>query len=205
MNQSAEINRLLDLMPASGRMLTRLASQPNQPTAIAAAVPLPWKDVRPITINFDLWSQIPQPQRDMLLLHTVCWLLQIRWFKFDLYPSLLAAGLAGTGIELLRTEAAGIIVMAGLTALAATQVWRKSRATEALMAADEAAIKVAQRRGYSEAEAARHLAEAIVTLGQLENHPQPTVGELVRSQNLRAFFVRSEAEGSTAATKHNNE
>ncbi|HEY9659187.1 MAG TPA: DUF3318 domain-containing protein, partial [Allocoleopsis sp.] len=77
----AEITRLLDLMPASGRMTTRLVSNPQRPSVIAAKFPLPWQENRPITINFELWQQLPQAERDLLLLHTVCWLINIEWFK----------------------------------------------------------------------------------------------------------------------------
>ncbi len=92
MNPEPEIRRLLDVMPASGRMVTRLVSKPQQPRAIAAQFPLPWNQERPIYINFDLWGQLPKPQRDLLILRTVSWLTGVRWFKPDLYQGLVVAG-----------------------------------------------------------------------------------------------------------------
>ncbi|MCF3424469.1 DUF3318 domain-containing protein, partial [Escherichia coli] len=53
--------------------------------------------------------------------------------------------------------------------------------------ADEAAIRVAQRRGYTETEAAEQLLSAIETVAQLEGRPSLNFTELIRSQNLRAL------------------
>lgn len=184
MNPVSEIDRLLDLMPASGRMLTKLVSQPHQPIVIAAQLPLPWTEIRPITINFDLWEKLPQPQRDLLLLHTVCRLIEIRWIGANLYSGLAAVGLAGMALELLLADAAGVVTAAVLTGFAATQIWRKHRNVQALQLADEAAIQVAQRRGYVETEAAHHLLEGIAAMAQVEGRAL-SVTELVRSQNLR--------------------
>ncbi|WP_416668342.1 DUF3318 domain-containing protein [Egbenema bharatensis] len=186
MNLSAEIDRLLDLMPASGRMYTKLVSKPKQSTVIAATYPLPWVEVHPITINFDLWQKLPQPQRDLLLLHHVGGLLNARQLKLDLYQGLFAVGATGTVIELIRGEAAGIVTLAGLTVLAGAQVFRKNRKDEAVLIADEAAIRVAQRRGYTETEAAQHLLAAIESVAQIEQR-NLSVAEVVRSQALRAM------------------
>ena len=58
MNQDNEISHLLDLMPASGRMMTRIVSKPESTKVIETNFPLPWqRGVRPIQINFDLWRQ----------------------------------------------------------------------------------------------------------------------------------------------------
>lgn len=190
MNPVSEIDRLLDLMPASGRMWTKLVNQPNQSTVIAAKFPLPWTEVRPITINFDLWQKLPQPQRDLILLHMVCWLIGIRWVRVGFYQGLAAVGMAGMGLEALLANPTGVVTAGGLTAIAISRIWRKNRSTQALKMADEAAIEVAQRRGYSEPEAARHLLEGMAAVAELEGRSL-TVTELIRSQALRpiAGFV----------------
>ena len=100
MNPDPEIRRLLDLMPASGRMLCKIVSKPQQPQVIASQVPMPWHQTRPIYINFDFWRQLPKPQRDLLLLRTASWLINVRWFKPDLYQGLTIAGLLGTAVEI---------------------------------------------------------------------------------------------------------
>lgn len=66
------------------------------------------------------------------------------------------------------------------------------------IAADEVAIRVAQRRGYSEKEAAQHLLAAIHAVAQIENRPNPDFNELIRCQNLRAIAgLSSEAVPET--------
>lgn len=47
MEPTAEIRRLLDVMPASARMLTKIVSKPQQAKVIDASFPLPWNQERP--------------------------------------------------------------------------------------------------------------------------------------------------------------
>lgn len=186
MNLESEISRLLDLMPASGRMLTKIVSKPQQPQAIDAPFPLPWKrDSRPIYINFDLWCRLSKPQRDLLLLRVVSSLTGIQWFKPDIYQGVVLAGLVGLGIELMQGDGVGIVVAGGLSAISANQIWRSNRSLQRELDADERAIKVACRRGYTEAEAAKALLEGIEKTGQLEGRPSLNFTELIRCQNLK--------------------
>ena len=187
MNPEPEIRRLLDLMPASGRMLTKIVSKPQQTTVIESPFPLPWSQERPIFINFDLWRRLPKGQRDMLLLRTVSWLIGIKWFKPDLYQGVVLAGLLGGVVELVQGDAVGVVVATGLSALASTQIWRGTRSTQTELDADDAAIKVATRRGYTETEAARQLLAAIESVAQIEGRSGLNFKELIRSQNLRAI------------------
>jgi hypothetical protein len=187
MNANSELYRLIELMPASGRMFTKLASKSGQPEVILAQYPPPWEQTRHITINMTLWNQLPQPQRDLLLLRTVAWVMAIQWFKLDVYQGLVAAGLAGTFLELVRLDPVGIVTVGGLTALAGAQIWRKSRSIQTELQADEKAVQVAQRRGYTEIDSARHLADAIESAAQLEQRASLRFNELVRCQNLRAI------------------
>ncbi|HEY9614487.1 DUF3318 domain-containing protein [Allocoleopsis sp.] len=187
MNPEPEIRRLIELMPASGRMLTKIVSKPQQTTVIESPLPQPWSRERPIYINFDLWRRLPKPQRDLLLLRTVCWLISIKWFKPDLYQGVAAAGLLGGIIELAQGDAVGIVVATGLAAIAGTQIWRSSRSSQSELNADENAIKVATRRGYDDIEAAQHLLAAIESVVQIEGRYGLNFTELIRSQNLKAI------------------
>lgn len=187
MNPDLETRHLLDLMPASGRMLTRIVSKPEQAIAIDAPFPLPWKPYRPIYINFDLWQRLSRQERDLLLLRAVSWVCSIRWFKPDIYQGLTAVGLAGTVVEVLQGDAVGIVAAGSLTAIAALQVWRTNRKLQLHLEADELAIRVAGRRGYSEAEAASHLLSAIEAVAEMEGRTSLSFMELIRSQNLRAI------------------
>ncbi|MGK7877576.1 MAG: DUF3318 domain-containing protein [Xenococcaceae cyanobacterium] len=188
MNLEPEISRLLDIMPASGRMLTKIVSKPQQSQVIDTPFPMPWnRENRPIYINFDLWRRLSKPQRDLLILRAVSSLTGIKWFKLDLYQVVTLAGLLGLTVELVQGDAVGVIVAGGLSAIAARQIWRSNRSVQTQLDADEGAIKVALRRGYTEAEAAAHLLSAIEIVAQIEGRPSLNFSELIRCQNLRAI------------------
>ncbi|XGW00068.1 MAG: DUF3318 domain-containing protein [Leptolyngbya sp. BL-A-14] len=186
MNPDFEMRRLLDVMPASGRMVTKLVSKPEQRLVIDSTFPMPWVRDRPIWINFDLWDRLSRPQRDLLILRTVSWLTGVKWFRPSLYQGVVAAGIVGGLVELVQGDPVGIIAAGGLTALAGTQIWRSNRSTQTELDADEAALRVAQRRGYEEGEAARHLLSAIEAVAEIEGRPL-NFTELLRSQNLRSL------------------
>ena len=187
MNPEPEIRRLIDLMPASGRMLTKIVSKPQQNRVIESPFPPLWSQERSIYINFDLWRRLPKPQRDLLLLRSVCWLISIKWFKPDLYQGVVLAGLLGSIVELAQGDAVGVVVATGLSAIAGTQIWRSTRSSQAELDADQNAIKVAIRRGYTETEAAQHLLAAIDSVAQIEGRSGLNFTELIRSQNLKAI------------------
>ena len=187
MEPTTEIRRLMDLMPASGRMMTKIVSKREQLKVIDSAFPLPWQPERRILINFDLWRRFSQPQRDLLLLRTVSWLTAVKWFKPDIYQGVVLAGVVGATVEMLQGDIVGTVVAGGLSAIASTRIWRFYRSSQFELNADEAAIGVAQRRGYKEAEAAEHLLSAIEAVPKLEKRRHLDFIELVRCQNLRAI------------------
>ncbi|GAB1538181.1 DUF3318 domain-containing protein [Scytonema sp. NUACC21] len=187
MEPNAEIRRLIDMMPATGRMLTKIVSKPEQPKVIDASLPLPWNQDRPIYINFDLWRRLSKPQRDLLLLRTVSWLIGVKWFKPDIYQGIVIAGLMGGFVESAQADAVGVVIACGLTGLAMLRIWRMNRSQQSEVTADEAAIRVALRRGYSEAEAAEHLLSAIEAVAKIEGRLGLDFTELIRCQNLRVM------------------
>ena len=125
-NTNAEITRLKDLMPASGRMKTRIAIEDRQSTVVETPFPRPWQRSHVITINWGLWQELTVSQRDLLFLHQVCWLMSVKLVKPELYQGVAAVGLLGTIFELFQTDAVGIVAAGGLTAIAASQVWRSN-------------------------------------------------------------------------------
>ena len=187
MTPDSELAYLIDLMPASGRMYCKVVSNANQAEVVATAPPLPWNRNRAIAINFDLWDDLTRPQRDMLLLRTVCWLTTARWFKLDWQRGLLAVGLVSSLVELLQGDAVGITAASALTGWATWQIWQENRSSKQELEADEAAVQFALRRGYSEQDAARHLMGAIETVAKIESRFSLDFVELLRIQNLRAI------------------
>jgi Protein of unknown function (DUF3318) len=187
MNVDPEIRRLLEVMPASGRMQTKVVGQASQSQVIAYRQPqLPWGET-PISINFQLWHQLPRPQQDLLILRAVGWIKASNWLKLDLYQGVGLAGIVGTLVELLQGDAIGSTVAAGLAAMSVVQIWRNRQSVKVELAADTEAVRVAQRRGYSETEAARHLLSAIQSVADLEHRSTLEFTELIRCQNLRVM------------------
>ncbi|MDZ7965705.1 MAG: DUF3318 domain-containing protein [Nostoc sp. DedSLP03] len=187
MEPNVEIRRLLDVMPASGRMTTKIVSKPEQAKVIDASFPQPWNQARPIYINFDLWRRLTKPQRDLLLLQMVSWLTGVKWFKPDIYQGVVLAGLLGGFLEAAQSDVVGVAVAGGLSTIAAFRIWRTNKSQESELNADAAAIKIAQRRGYSEVEAAQHLLSAIEAVAKIEGRSSFNFTELIRCQNLRAI------------------
>ncbi|MCC5619459.1 DUF3318 domain-containing protein [Nostoc sp. CHAB 5836] len=187
MEPNVEIRRLLDVMPASARMTTKIVSKPEQAKVIDASFPQPWNQARPIYINFDLWRRLTKPQRDLLLLQMVSWLTGVKWFKRDIYQGAVLAGLLGGLLEAGQSDIVGVAVAGGLSAIAAFGIWRTNKSQESELNADTAAIRIGQRRGYSEVEAAQHLLSAIEAVAKIEGRSSLNFTELIRCQNLRAI------------------
>jgi hypothetical protein len=182
-----EIGRLMDILPASGRMLTKLVSKPEQRVVIDCSVPKPWMTDRPIWINFDLLNELSLPERDLLVLRTVSWVTGFKWFKPSLYQGLVLVGALGAVIEAVQGDPVGVVAAGGLSAIAGTQIWRTNHSTQRELDADEAAIQIALRRGYTEPDAARHLLDAINGVADIENRRGLSFVELLRCQNLKAI------------------
>lgn len=186
-NPEPEILRLLDLLPASARMTVKLVSRPEQSLVLVAPFPLPWKRDRPIYVNFDLWRRIPRPQRDLLMLRQACWVMGVRWVEPSWYQGAALVGLASAAWQMSQGDALGAVASGGLAGLAGWQIWRNTQRTERELEADLDAVSVANRRGYSEPEAARTLLAGIETVAQLERRPGMEFVELLRCQRLRAI------------------
>ncbi len=188
MSIDAEISRLLDIMPASGRMLTKIVSKPQQSKVIDAPFASPWnRESRPIYINFDLWRRLPRGQRDLLILRATNRLINIRWFKPDINQLIVLAGTIGLIIETGQGDAIGMLIAGGLTVISARQIWRDNKSVQRELDTDEAAIKVALRRGYTEVEAAQNLLEGIENAAQLEGRSILNFTELIRTQHLKSL------------------
>jgi predicted Zn-dependent protease len=115
-------------------------------------------------------------------------LVNIRWFKPDLYQGLTVAGAIALGVQLWQRDGVGMVVAGGLTALAAQQIWRGYQSNEREIEADAQAIKVAVRRGYEQKEAIQALLTAIENASRIENRTTLSFNELLRCQNLRLML-----------------
>jgi hypothetical protein len=187
MNINEEIARLRDLLPASWRMATSIKSKPEQLEPISSLQILPWQKGTQVNINFRLWRQLPEAQRDMLLLHEVSWRQQTKWLQTGAYQGIAAAALVGGVVEAVQGDVTGIAIAILLGTIGINQILRKQKSAQIQMQADSGALEVAQKRGYSEIEAARALLEAIPMAAKLVGRDAPEFTELIRCQNLRAI------------------
>lgn len=187
MDPNTEIRRLLDIVPASGRMTIKIISKPEQNQVISAEFPLPWIQSKPVYINFELWRQLKKPQRDLLILYHTSWLIGIKWIQPDIYQGVVLVGLLGGVIETLQGDIVGLVIAGGLTVISGVKLWQNNKSQELQLRADKTAIAIAQKRGYSESEAAGHLLTAIETVAKLEGRLGLNFNELIRCQNLRAI------------------
>ena len=186
-NNNDEIGRLLDLLPASGRMKTRLLVKPSQQKVVEIPLPMPWELEHPVCVNFDLLCRLERSQRDLLVLRSVCWATGARWLRVDGYRLATAAAAIATLVELASGDAVGTFVAGGLAFVTGRQVWQSIRGLKRELEADEAAVQVALRRGYEETTAARALLEAIEGAARLEGRTALGFAELIRSQQLRSL------------------
>ncbi|MGA1409219.1 MAG: DUF3318 domain-containing protein [Prochlorotrichaceae cyanobacterium] len=182
-----EIFRLCELMPASGRMYIKIQNKPEQRQVLEMSFPQPWQRQKVIQINFDLWQRLDKGQRDLILLRSVSWLLGVKWFKPDIYQGATAVGLVASLGEFFEGDLVGLVAAGGLTVVAALQVWRINRSPQRELEADEAGIRIATRRGYTEMEAAKNLYTGIERLAQLEGRGQLDFAQLMRCQNLKTI------------------
>lgn len=187
MNPASEINRLADLLPASWRMASKIRNLPDLPQVIASSPILPWSSVSEITINFKLWMQLSPTYQDLLLIREVAWRQREKWFAVGTYQFVTLGASVGVISQLWQGDAVGIIASAGLGAIAIRQLWQKNRSSETQLESDRDALKVAVKRGYTEAVAAKTLLEAIQAVAKLEGRTTPEFIELLRCQNLRAI------------------
>jgi len=187
MNINEEIARLRDLLPASWRMTTSIKSIPEQPEAISSLPILPWIKDTQIGINFRLWRQLPEAQRDLLLLHEISWRQQTKWLQAGVYQGVSALSLVGIIIETVQGDVTGIAIALLLGTIGINQILRKNKSSQIQIEADREAITVAQKRSYGEAEAARAMLEAIPAAAKLMGRDKPEFTELIRCQNLRAI------------------
>lgn len=187
MNINEEISRLRDLLPASWRMTTSIKSKPEQLEAISSSQILPWTKGVQIGINFRLWRQLAEAERDLLVLHNISWRLQTKWLQTGAYQGVAAMSLVGGIVEAVQGDVTGIAIAILLGTIGINQIVRGNKSSQVQVQADNEAIEIAQKRGYGEAEAARALLEAIPAAARLMGRNTPEFTELIRCQNLRAI------------------
>lgn len=95
--------------------------------------------------------------------------------------------LVGGIVEALQGDVTGMAIAILLGTVGINQILRGNKSSQVQVQADNEAIEIAQKRGYSEAEAAKALLEAIPAMAKLMGRNTPEFTELIRCQNLKAI------------------
>ena len=187
MNINEEIARLRDLLTASWRMHTAVKSKPEQIELITSLPILPWQKGTQVNINFRQWRQLPEAERDLLLLCEVSWREQTKWLQVGTYQGVAALSLIGGIVETTQGDVTGMAIAILLGTIGVNQILRGNQSSQRKVQSDNEAIAIAQKRGYTEVEAAKALLEAIPAAARLSGRNAPEFTELIRCQNLRAI------------------
>ena len=185
-NPNTEITRLKELMPASARMKIRIILNDRQISVIKAEFPRPWQRSHTVTLNIDLWQHLAPAERDLLFLRTISWVMLANPLKPNGYHLLAGAGVAGGLLDLVQGDAVGLLAAGAVAALAGWPVWRGLNGLPMELPADDRAVQVAQRRGYTQTDAFKGLIRALEAVPPLEGRRVLTQAELMRCQNLRS-------------------
>ncbi len=194
LDPTAEINRLKDLLPASWRMHTVIKNSLEQGQVISSSAPQPWQSDIKVWLNFSLWGKLSLVERDLLLLREVSLRQKTRWLQMGFYQAMALLAWVGGVWQLQQGDVSGAAIALLLGVVSGIQIWRKSQSVQVQLEADLDAIKVAEKRGYTEITASRALLEAIAHCAQLEGRNTPSFVELIRTQQLRAILGTSPAE-----------
>ncbi|MEN9204532.1 MAG: DUF3318 domain-containing protein [Thermostichales cyanobacterium SZTDM-1c_bins_54] len=177
-----EIMRLRDLLPASLRAFVTIV--PGQGSLIQRRPQAPWQPRIQIQLDLGRWLALPQGQRDLLFLREVGWAQSRSFLQPGLYQFVTLAAGVGTLVEAVLGDPVGVVMAGGLAAVAARQIWLEKTGEAAHFAADDFALARAEFRGYSRAQAAAHLWQALERLPDLD---RTDVTTLVRLQRLQAL------------------
>ncbi|MFN5924792.1 MAG: DUF3318 domain-containing protein, partial [Pseudanabaena sp.] len=136
MNINEEIARLRDLLPASWRMCTAIKSKPEQFEPLSSLAILPWQKGTQININFRLWRQLPEPQRDLLFLHEISWRQKTKWLQLGTYQGIAAVSIFGGIVEVVQGDVTGIAIALLLGTIGINQILRTNKSSQVRVEAD---------------------------------------------------------------------
>jgi hypothetical protein len=191
LDPTAEINRLKDLLPASWRMNTVVKNSLEQGRVIASTVSQPWQSTVKVWLNFSLWERLSLVERDLLFLREVSLRQQTSWWQVGPYQGMTLLAWIGGVWQLQQGDFSGTAIALMLGVVSGLQIWRQSQSVQVQVQADLEAIKVAEKRGYTETAASRALLQAIAHCVQLEGRTTPSFVELIRLQQLRTILGES--------------
>ena len=166
------------------------------------------KDQVEVQIDLPKWEQLAIDQRNLLFWHEVARVQNDTIPRDGWEMAALAIGLGGAVGELWVQDGLLLLLALGLCSISGWRLYRRNNAEKTLkesMDADEKAISLATRLGYSLPNAYKSLGSALKTL--IEQTPKKKQRDryvkrleaLIRSANRAKDRIRSERDPSRAA------
>ena len=189
--ESAEILRLKELLPASGReKIEILPASLNQLEVIRGSRLLPWQRRLKIYIKAYEWGQLTPNQRSSIFLHKVGYHSPALTRTLDFYAALIGLGGISMVVEGMQRDPVGITVAGGLGGLAIWQLVRDRASDRRLLAADSYAIDRLVLRGLPRIQAVEALGQALNIEARLEGRTGNELQDVLRYQNLKRLAQR---------------
>ncbi|MFQ3678905.1 MAG: DUF3318 domain-containing protein, partial [Pseudanabaenaceae cyanobacterium] len=127
---------------------------------------------------------------------------QTRWLQVGPLQGVLGFGALVAIVESTQVDLTGMAGGVLLALVAGNQLWRRQRSVEMEFAADQEAIAVARKRGYTETAAVQALLSALETAWRLEGRRGPSFTEATRMQALRTLLAGETPPMASATVWH---
>jgi hypothetical protein len=187
----AEVERLLDLLPASMRSTVQVYPAPERQTAVIKGQrQFLWKRKVKLYIKPYEWQQFTPNQRSSLFLHKVGYCSRNLSRQLDFYLALTALGAMSMVFESVQQDPVGITVSGGLGGLALWQMRRDYSSDRRLLAADAYAVDRLVLRGMARLQAVESLGQALHVEARLEGRTGNELVDVLRYQNLKRLAQR---------------
>ncbi len=187
----AEIDRLLDLLPAGMRSSVQILPATERQTAIIRGQrQFLWRRKVKLFIKPYEWQQFTPNQRSSLFLHKVGYYSRNLSRQLDFYLALTALGAMSLVFESVQQDPVGITVSGGLSGLALWQLRRDQSSDRRLLAADAYAVDRLVLRGMARLQAVEALGQALHVEARLEGRSGNDLLDVLRYQNLKRLAQR---------------
>ncbi|MFQ3615035.1 MAG: DUF3318 domain-containing protein [Cyanobacteriota bacterium] len=189
--EQAEIERLLDLLPAGMRESVKiLPASERQISVIKGRRQMPWERQMHLFIKPYEWRQFTPVQRAGLFLHKVGYYSRAVSRQIDFYLALAALGGLSLIFEAVQQDPVGATVSGGLSGLALWQLRRDQTNDRRLLAADAYAVDRMVLRGIPRLQAVEALGQALHVEARLEGRSGNELLDMLRYQNLKRLAQR---------------
>lgn len=186
-----EVDRLLDLLPASMRDHVQILIAPDsQRSVIKGRRQLPWQRQMRLYIKPYEWQQFTPNQRASLFLHKVGYYSRNNSRQLDFYMAIVALGGLSLVFEAAQQDPVGVTVSGGLSGLALWQLRRDQTSDRRLLAADAYAVDRLVLRGVPRLQAVEALGQALHVEARLEGRSGNDLLDVLRYQNLKRLAQR---------------